>query len=215
MLLNNKKKKIIIRRAEKEDVDRLIEIEHKAWGKDLAANKEMILSRLAAFPEGMNCAIVENQIRGFCSMERINLEGYLEKDLTWYVLSDNGYITKSHNKNGRSIYGVSISVDPKVSDKRVAVRLYESCGKLAIKLNLEKIFLGSRVPKYHKYSKSMNINDYVYAITKRGRPLDPELALYRSIGMNIEKIVPNYFIDPESENYGVIGIRQPLFGIQH
>jgi ribosomal protein S18 acetylase RimI-like enzyme len=50
----------------------------------------------------------------------------------------------------------------------------------------------------------MSVEEYVYARTKTGRVLDPELALYLSLGMKIEKIIPNYFDDPESLNYGVL-----------
>lgn len=201
--MNVKKDKIMIRETVSGDIDELLKIEQAAWaGK--AASKEMILSRMQVFPEGVFCAVKNNKIVGFAANEIINIQNFNLSNLSWNILTDDGYISRSHDSKGDCLYGISISVPPYVADKQIAIKLYEYGGKLAIKYNLKKIYVGSRVPSYYKYANKMNIRDYVYSVSPAGRPLDPEIALYLKIGMKIEKIIPNYFKDAESLNYGVL-----------
>ncbi|NQT30537.1 MAG: hypothetical protein HQ596_08185 [Candidatus Saganbacteria bacterium] len=198
-----KAKKIIIRGALKSDIDALLRIEKAAWGEK-AATQEMLVSRMMVFPEGFFCATKNGKIQGFAVNEIINYHKHRKQRLSWANLTDNGFLTKSHDSTGDSLYGVSISVPPSVSDKNVAKKLYEYGGKLAIKYRLKKIYLGSRIPSYLKYASKLKVEDYVYGKSSSGRPLDPELALYLKLGLKIEKIIPDFFDDPESLNYGVI-----------
>jgi hypothetical protein len=197
-------KKILIRAVRYDDIDTLVKIENAAWGKGKAATKEMFLSRLKVFSEGFFCAEVDGTICGFSCQEIIKMMDFKNTDMTWYTFTDNGYLAKSHNIKGDSLYGVSMSVPPYISDKNVALKLYEYCGKLAIKYNLKKIYLGSRIPRYFKYKDQMSVPEYIKAKSKTGRFLDPELALYFSLNLKIENIVSNYFEDPDSLNYGII-----------
>jgi ribosomal protein S18 acetylase RimI-like enzyme len=195
---------IKIRTIRREDIDKIIEIENAAWGIEKAATKEMLLSRLEVFPEGFFCAEVDGEICGFSTQEIIRMEDFPDKDKTWNLLTDNGFLKRSHNSKGDALFGVSMSVPQYVSDKNVALTLYEYCGKLAIKFNLKKIYVGSRIPKYYKHQEKMSVEEYVHGRSRTGRILDPELALYVNLGLKIEKISPNYFKDPESLDYGVL-----------
>ncbi len=206
---------IKIRAVQAADIDKLLKIEKDAWRSgEKSATKQMLNARLEVFPEGMFCAVVEGKIVGFCVQEIIKFDDFEETDMSWNTLTDNGCIRKSHNLLGDILYGVSISVPPYISNRNVALKLYEYCGKLAIRYNLKKIYTGSRVPKYYKYADNMPIEEYVHAKTKTGRCLDPEIALYLKMGMKIEKIIPNYFSDPESKDYGVlVSWRNPFYFI--
>jgi hypothetical protein len=42
-------------------------------------------------------------------------------------------------------------------------------------------------------------------------PPDPELLFYRKCGFEIKKIIPNYFKDSESVNYGILLVRRNIF----
>ncbi|MBU0671700.1 MAG: hypothetical protein KJ732_01585, partial [Candidatus Margulisbacteria bacterium] len=115
---------IIIRRAFPEEIDILFRIEENAWqGK--AATKEMLLARMEVFPEGVYCAVKEGRIQGFAVNQIIKHARFDQGNLTWALLTDNGFMRKSHDYNGDALYGVSISVPPYVDDKEVALKLYE------------------------------------------------------------------------------------------
>lgn len=202
MCLGNKVK---IRKAKIEDIPQILEVEKAAWGEERAATFEMFESRIKTFSEGTLVAVIENKIVGVIATEIVNYNPE-EKILTWYEVTDNGYIGKTHNPKGDTLYGVDLSIHPLYQNKGIGKRLMIAIGRLAIKYNLKRGFLGARVPNYHKYANRIKIEDYVRITKDKGRdiPPDPELMFYQKLGLKIVKVVPNYFKDPESLNYGVL-----------
>lgn len=203
-----------IRQATSEDIDELLRVEEKAWPKSLRATRSMIKSRLETFPEGFLCATVEGKIKGFVVTETLNYD--IEKDsFSWGEITDYGFIRKSHNPDGDTIYGVSLTVSPS-SPKKTAKLLLEAVGKFAIKHNYKQIVLGCRIPRYYKYADDMFEEDYIQAKTNTGRPLDPELAMYQKEGLRVVKMIMNYIEDPESLNNGILLVwENPFFNLKN
>lgn len=204
------KNEIKIREVKIEDIPQILEIEKAAWGKEGAATFEVFESRIKTFPEGTRVAFINEDIVGVISTEIVNYD--LENDSPgWYEITDNGFIAKTHNPNGDTLYGVNLSVHPLYQKRGVGRKLMESIGKLAIKCNLKQGILGGRIPNYHKFASKINIEDYVNLVNQKGGmniPPDPELLFYQKeywkIGLKVVKIIPNYFKDPESLNYGIL-----------
>jgi len=202
--------KLKIRKAEIEDIPQILEVEKAAWGEERAAIFEMLKSRIKIFPEGTLVALVDKKIVGFISTEIVNYD--LEKNASsWYEITDNGFIAKTHNTKGDTLYGVDLSIHPSYQNMGIGRKLMENIGKLAIKYNLKQGVLGGRIPNYYKFANRIRVEDYVnIGEQKRGNdiPPDPELRFYRKeywkIGLKVVKIIPNYFKDPESLNYGVL-----------
>lgn len=201
--------KLKIRKAEIEDIPQILEVEKVAWGEERAATFEVFKSRINTFPEGTMVALIDKKIVGVISTEKINYD--LQKNtLSWYEATDNGFIAKTHNPKGDTLYGVDLSVDPSYQNIGIGRKLMESVGKLAIKYNLKQGVLGGRIPNYYKFANKIKIEDYIKL--KEGErndiPPDPELLFYRKeywkVGLKIVKIIPNYFKDPESLNCGVL-----------
>ena len=200
--------KIKIRKATVDDIPGILEVERIAWGKDKAATEEMFKSRIKTFPEGILVAVSNEKIVGVIATEIVNYNGYVKN---WYELTDNGFIKRTHNPKGDTLYGVDLSVHPFYQKKGIGKKLMESIGKLAIKYNFKKGILGGRIPNYHKFADKINAEDYVKITNKKNPwdiPPDPELLFYRKeywkVGLKIVKIIPNYFKDPESLNCGVL-----------
>jgi ribosomal protein S18 acetylase RimI-like enzyme len=199
------KNKIKIRQAKIEDIPQILEVEKAAWGEERAATFEMFESRIKTFPHGNLVALADNKIVGVVSTQIMNYD--LEKNaFTWYEATDNGYIKKTHNPKGDTLYGVTLSVHPLYQNRGIGKELMIAVGKLAIKHNLKGGLLGTRIPHYHKYADRIKVEDYVKITQKdqRNIPPDPELVFYQKLGLKIVKIIPNYFDDPESLNYGVL-----------
>ena len=201
---------ITIRKASIEDIPQILEVEKAAWNEERAATKEMFESRIKTFPEGTLVAMVNRKIVGVIATEIVNYD--LEKNAsTWYEITDNGFITKTHNPKGDTLYGINLSVHPLCQNMGVGRKLMESVGKLAIRYNLKRGILGGRIPNYHKFANKIRVEEYVN-INKQNRrsdiPPDPELLFYQKeywkIGLQVVKIIPNYFKDPESVNFGVL-----------
>lgn len=205
----NLQPKLQIRQAKMSDLDAVVQLDHEVWKEDVWATKEMYKSRFKTFKEGIFIAVEGEKIVGVGVTEIMNYN--LEKPITtWKEVSDDGYMKKSHNPQGDSLYGVSLSVSP-FAPKRTALLIIETAKIFCVKKGLKSLILGSRIPKYYKYVDKMSVEEYIEKITKAGRPFDPEIAFYKKRGFEIVKILPEYFDDPESKNYGVLVIWRNLY----
>lgn len=192
--------KTIIRNATKNDIDDILSVEKKVWGEN-SAKREMIISRLHVYPEGSKVAIIDDQIVGVVFTEII--DGH-KKFKNWYEYTDNGYIKTTHNNRGDTIFGVGLSVLKEYSNRGIGTDLLLSVGQDIIKKGLKGGILGGRIPYYYKYKDKMSIEDYINFRDNRGKLIDPEIRFYKKAGFAIKKIVPDYFKDSESDNYGLL-----------
>jgi len=200
------RKKIKIRQARLEDIPQILDVEKVTWGEKNAASKQMFESRIKTYPKGILVAEIDDKIVGVVATERINYD-FNNKSCTWNEITDNGFIKNSHNPQGNIIYGVDLSVKPEFQNYGIGSKLLESIARLAITYNVKWGILGGRIPDYHKYVDKMNPEEYIKATvkTKKGiEPLDPEIRFYKRAGLKIIKLIPDYFNDPESLNYGII-----------
>jgi len=198
-----------IRQAQFRDIKEIIRIEKEAWPKELRAIKEMFHSRLKTFPEGFLCAVMNGEIQGFVVTQILDYD-IRSSSLSWQQATDHGYIRKTHNPNGDTLYGVSLSVSAR-AEKTVAVALLETTGKLVIKYGLKQGVFGSRIPRYHRYAAKMPVEKYIKAKTRTGRLLDPELGIYQSVGLKPARIISGYIKDPESLDYGILVVWENPF----
>lgn len=198
-----------IRQAQFRDIKEIIRIEKEAWPKGLRAIKEMFHSRLKTFPEGFLCAVMNGEIQGFVVTQILDYD-IRSSSLSWQQATDHGYIRKTHNPNGDTLYGVSLSVSAR-AEKTVAVALLETTGKLVIKYGLKQGVFGSRIPRYHRYAAKMPVEKYIKAKTRTGRLLDPELGIYQSVGLKPVRIISGYIEDPESLDYGILVVWENPF----
>ncbi len=218
---------IRIKQAKADDIEAILLVEKKAWPENLRASREMCESRLETFPQGTLIAEGEGKIEGVVVVEIVNFRSVSDVR-SWNKATDYGYIRKSHDPQGNTLYGVNLSVSPQ-TQSRVAVALLEAVGRLAIRYNSKQIVLGGRIPSFARYLKhhcqknGISIisdkkrdkiaEDYIQAKNRRGNPLDPQITFYQKVGMKIIKLLPNYFNDPESLDYGVLVLwSNPFYG---
>ena len=164
-------------------------------------------------PEGQ--FVVENNgvVVGFGNTQRINYEYESPELKTWSEMCNKGFISKTHIPDGDTIFGINLSFSKEApftaSGKMIAHVL-----SYTIKNSIKGIVLGGRLPFYHKYADQMTAEEYINAKRKNGKPIDPELHIYKKAGARPVKVIPNYFPDSESLNYGVLlAWNNPLYRI--
>ena len=187
----------------------------------------MYESRLGTFPQGILVAETEGKIEGVVVSQIMHFNSMPDIS-SWTEATDYGYIKNSHDPKGNSFYGVNLSVCHQ-SQNRVAMTLLEAVGKLAIRHNFKQIVLGGRIPSFARYlgkycekngisvisdeKRDKIAEHYIQATSRKGNPSDPEITFYQKVGMKMIKLLPNYFEDPESLNYGVLFIGlNPFYG---
>lgn len=193
------------------DIDGLLALEKNVW-KETGANREQLISRINIFPAGNIIALYNNEVVGYLSFEYINNVAK-DKEFTWDFITDNGLINKSHKLNEQYMYGINISVHRKMSGQKLGFGLTLQAWINMILNNKKGIFIGSRIPGFSNYKKQYpDISAQAYIELKRGGKLrDPELRMYEKDGVCVIKLLPNYFPDPQSLNYGVLLYRKNPF----
>lgn len=195
------RKIINYRVASLNDVKKIQLLEAEVWGKN-AATIENIKNRIEVFPDGNVIAEKNNKIIGYVSGVIIS-EKTAEKSKTWYEYTDNGNIKKVFDKNGKLLFGISLTVSNEVRNSGIGSNLLLQIARMAIENNLKAGILGGRIPWYYK-KKDLQVEEYIKLKNESQELFDPELRLYTRMGLKVIKVQKDYFKDPESLNYGVI-----------
>ncbi|TFG34611.1 hypothetical protein EU527_02585 [Candidatus Thorarchaeota archaeon] len=205
--------KVRIRQASVEDIPEIIRVEHETWPPGEAATEEMFRSRIEVFPQGVFVAEFNDGLVGVVAFQRIHYN--IHKAIsTWKEATDNGMIRESHIPNGETIFGIDLSATPSAPPK-TGTKLLAEVGRYAIYNNLKRGILGGRIPKYSEYADKMTPEEYLEAKNDKGEPLDPEVRFYKRAGLEIGKVIPNYFEDPDSKCYGVLLIWENPFFVKN
>ncbi|UCZ53088.1 GNAT family N-acetyltransferase [Bacillus shivajii] len=122
---------------------------------------------------------------------------------TWEEVADNGFIKKSHQPDGDTLYGIDVCVRPKFRGEGVAKALYEARKEYVVHHGLKRFVAGCRIPNFHEHAQSMPVDDYVEKVVA-GEIEDLVLSFIIKQGLRVKQIIPNYLEDEESHDYGVI-----------
>lgn len=194
---------ILVRNARLSDLRGLLILDNTVW-KDFPATESMLRSRIEIFPEGQFVALFKDAIVGSLFTERINYnENWSQKSFTWDEVTDKGLIRETHDPKGFDLYGVGLAELPKFAQRSIPLLLMKEAAQLVRDASLRYVCLGARIPRYSEYSEAISADEYIQ-LRKGGRPIDPELRKYQGVGFVIRKLLPEYIIDPESKNYGVL-----------
>lgn len=198
---------IVVRHAVLEDLDGIINVELAAWGEAGAATTEMIESRIGVYPSGNLVALSENEVIGFGTMLRTNLD-FQHKNFTWQEASGNGFIESVYAPDGEVFYGVDLSISPKWQARGLGEFMIAHIREVGRKQGCLWMIAGGRMPGYDSYCKKhgdIPADEYVLMKNLKGEALDPQIRFYVDrVGFKAVRSLPEYFIDPESRNYGVL-----------
>lgn len=194
-------KRIKYRSASLSDVQKILDLEQRVWGKN-AATLENIQSRIGTFPEGNIIGLLGNKVVGYVGTVIISKETE-SRCKTWYDYTDNGNGISVYDPQGTVLFGISLTVDNSIRNQGIGSNLLLNVARLAIENNLEYGILGGRLPYYYK-KREMQVSEYAKLVNEKGKIFDPELRLYKRMGLQVVKFQEEYFNDPESLNYGVI-----------
>ncbi len=193
---------VLIRRAEVGDALAYAKVQDQEWDESMSAVVPKIESRIATFADGVLVAEHNGAVVG--GMTFIRIDGYDVHDAqSWEDITDNGWCT-THQDEGSVLFGVDLSVS-RHAPRSTAVLLFMAGMELAIREGSECVVWGGRMPRYHRHAAKMSAAEYAARKTSKGRYMDPEIELYSKVpGVQMVGVVPEYFKDWESMNYGVM-----------
>ena len=209
---------INIRLAEKTllEIDRLAELEEEVWG-DNGADADKIESRLIVFPEGSYVAedIKTKKIVGYVCFQQV--DDLREQDsLSWSSITDEGLTTRSHRPDGEYLYGISLSVHYSMNGKKLGNALGAQTYLYMLAKKKKGFFVGSRIPMFKGYKNEhpeTTAEEYVKLRKANGDLYDYELRLYHKISFvpTVAKILPDFFPDEDSLDYGALLFDENIF----
>lgn len=195
---------IIVRTYTMNDFDDLLTIQKESFPppfpEDLWWKQDHIKAHTEIFPQGGLIAWVGNEPAGSATSLITNLDG---SDHTWEEIADDGYIRKTHDPDGDTLYGIDVCVRPKYRGFGVAKALYDERKALVERLGLKRYVAGCRIPDFHHAPKDMRAEEYV-AEVQSGKRKDQVLTFMLKQGLTVIQIIPEYLEDDESRNCGVL-----------
>ncbi|WNY29214.1 hypothetical protein MmiEs2_14380 [Methanimicrococcus stummii] len=114
-----------IRKANADDIDDIMKIEHLSFHPEVIESKKVFEDRIAAFSDGFLIAEIENEdggkeIAGYISSELWNYS----KDIPYSNFSLNHSVYETHSDSGEELYISSIAVNPAVRGGKIGKRLF-------------------------------------------------------------------------------------------
>src|SRR6478672_9234769 len=116
-------------------------------------------SQLATFPEGQIGVEIDGVLVATSSSLIVDEEDFGAYH-TFDQVSDKGYI-RDHDREGDTLYGIDIAVDPKHRGGRLTRRRYDARKEPARKHSLRAILIAGGIPGYAKQADEMSAEEYV------------------------------------------------------
>ncbi|GAE26835.1 hypothetical protein JCM9140_2939 [Halalkalibacter wakoensis JCM 9140] len=186
------------------DFNGLLDIQKEAFPppfpEDLWWSRDQIEAHVMTFPEGALLAEENDVAVGSATSLLVTYDG---KPHTWEEVADDGFIKRSHDPNGDSLYGIDLCVRPSYRGKGIAGALYEARKETVRKLGLKRFIAGCRIPNYHEYADKLTADQYVEAVQK-GEIKDLVLTFMLKQGLRPLQVMPNYLEDEESLDYAIL-----------
>lgn len=206
----NTKSGLRVRNASFGDVPGMIRVEERAWkNPSHRATREALESRIATYQRGSFLIENDGMIVGHAALQRVN-PSLFEQKTTWSQFTDNGSIATTHDPDGDALYGVNLSIDPCAPAGSAAV-LMSKAKLFCILIGAIGIYVSPRIPSFGRYVKTLDCvidlrevgNQYIQ-LKYKDMPKDPELRLYVRAGAEILRLLPDFFPDKESMDFGVL-----------
>ncbi|MCB2082407.1 MAG: GNAT family N-acetyltransferase, partial [Rickettsiales bacterium] len=191
---------LVVRQAEHNDIEQIIELSQRAYGKDLAMQEEMLTGQLAAFPEGQFVVEYNGAIVGHCATFIISSALALAPH-TWHEITGQGFASR-HDPDGDYLYGMEVCVDEHYRGLRIGQRLYNARKKLCRDLGLLGIVFGGRMPSLSKKIAKLGDVDTFIEYIKNGKIKDAVINFQLRNGFEIIGLLNKYLpYDRESLGY--------------
>lgn len=195
---------ITVRSYTIDDYPALLTIQKEAFPppfpEDLWWSEDHIKAHVETFPDGAMIALDGTEAAGSATALLTN---FSEEDHTWEEVADNGYIRRSHNPDGDTLYGIDVCVRPSFRGRGVAAALYEARKQLVRDKNLQWYAAACRIPGFQEHAAAMDVDTYIREVVS-GRMYDSVLSFMLKQGLHVVRPISNYLDDEESQHYGVL-----------
>ncbi|MBA3460289.1 MAG: GNAT family N-acetyltransferase [Deltaproteobacteria bacterium] len=195
--------RLLVRQLRRHDYRAVLEIQRRSFPMIDPWTREQFESQLTVFPEGQLGVEMDGILIATSSSLIVDEEDFGSYH-TFDQVSDNGYI-RNHDREGDTLYGIDIAVDPKHRGAHLTRRIYEARKELARSRNLRAILIAGRIPGYAKQADKMSAEEYVRRVIRKDlKDKDPVLTAQLAQGFSVRAVLKGYLpSDTESAGYAV------------
>ena len=182
----------VIRHTRSTDVQALIELQKSVYPTIQPWRENLLLQQLDTFPQGQIVAELDGQLVGAAS-SLIVLWDEWAVEHTWTEITTHGSF-KTHNTEGRTLYGAEVFVHPELRGAGIGHALYRARRKICRRLNLKRIIACGRLPGYHHHADHITPLFYAQKVVW-GDLYDPVLSFQLREGFNFCGTIDGYLPD--------------------
>jgi predicted amidohydrolase len=195
--------RLLVRPLKKTDLKGVQDIQRRSFPMIEPWTKEQFESQLAIFPEGQLGVEIDGVLVATSSSLIVDEEDFGAYH-TFDEVSDKGFI-RNHDREGDTLYGIDIAVDPKHRGVHLTRRIYEARKQLARQRNLRAIMIAGRIPGYAKQADKMSAEEYVRRVVAKDlKDKDPVLTAQLAQGFSVRAVLKGYLpSDTESVGHAV------------
>lgn len=162
-------------------------------------------SHRSYFPDGQLIALdpSSGKVVGLAFSLIIPWTDYSPQD-NWSDFTSGGFFHNHNPKEGSTLYGAEVMVDPEMQGRGIGKLLYQGRREIVNKYNLKRIRAGARLRGYSKFKDKMSPQEYVRAVIKK-ELYDPTLSFQLHREFVVIDVAKNYLsVDPESLGYAAV-----------
>jgi len=189
------KARLVLRRLKPDDYEALVALQRRCYPDMIPWEKQHFLSQIEHFPEGQLGIELDGLLVASSASLIVDLDelGYKH---TYDEVTDMGRFG-THNEEGDTLYGVEMSVHPDFRGLRLSRRMYDARKRLAIEMNLRRLLIGGRMPRYHKWADKMSPEDYLQQVMAK-QIRDPVITAQLANGFAVLRLIRDYLSEDKS-----------------
>lgn len=194
-----------IRAMKDDDFCAIQQICGQVYPHDVPYTDAELAEHNARFPQGQFVAehIPTSSVAGVHFTLRLRLADFHIDD-PWDVLTDHGTFDDDDPKNGHTLYGADVFVNPAHQHHHLAHALTDAARELVVELGLWRMVGASRLPGYGQVAASIAPDVYVSEVVA-GTRFDPVLSLHIKDGWSVVRAIRGYSQnDVESDNWAAV-----------
>lgn len=153
------------RAAKPGDEPLMLQMEQAAWAgiaDDYTYTLEQFQDAVRVFPAGQ-ILVIDSQSNALAAMFNTVRIHYNPNDqLSWPIVSGDGWASRSHNLNGEHLYGVNLGCHPFYRGRGAGRLAIETALKLTVQLELNAFYAAGRLPDYHRFNEIFSPEHYVH-----------------------------------------------------
>ena len=201
----SKKKRphLTLRNTRSSDYPAVRDIMNKVYGfMGGAWTRNEFTQQLARFPEGQICIEDNGKLVAAAISMIVDYDQYGDKH-TYKEITGSGTLS-THDPEGDTLYGVDLFVHQDYRSLRLGRRLYDARKELVEQLNLKRMIVGGRIPRYKDYQDTMTPQQYIRQVANK-EIHDPILSFQLANDFHVRRVVRGYLPeDSESNSFAVL-----------